>query len=347
MVASTMLAMSTQTDLAFAALSSITSNSSPQSITTGSWVVFAGATPSSSASAAGYSVTPMTQGSCVPSGGSQLSKTISTTFSNGNSSYRKVALNDVTGITKGMVVTESSSNNIVNSGTNRVTNINTETLEITLTTGSQNNGSVHNSGSGTLYFDVAAMITSSTWATVGGIPARQATLDMTTGLANNMLVSDPINLPGIVNNGTNTVLSFSSNSKTVTLNIGGNSSPKDAILVFRTNGTCTPPPATYNEMFSVNNTGTIDVAKVAFTLSSASITLQKCSVPWTETAGVGSCIGGSATSVTANGISQTLSVTAGGTVRLRAVSSAANTSATITVIVSTADLPTPAVNVNQ
>ena len=329
-VASVMLAVSTQTDLAFASLLSVTSNSSPQSISTGSWTVFAGSGPNSTATGSDYGpITPWTQ-SC--SGGGSITKTINdNSWSNGN---RTITLSDTSGLAIEMSVTGSGIN--VGGTPNRITGISGNAITL-------NNGSNSSANGTVLTFTIQAMVTDSNWTPTGTGSSNKTKVrvDSILLITSGMTVTGT----GIVNSGTNTVASTSSSggSKYVTLTTGGNSSAANTILTFNSAPVCTN---TYSEMFSVNNTGTIDVAKVAFTLSSGSITLQKCSVSWTEIAGVGNCVGGTPSTVTANGISQTLSVTAGGTVRLRAVSSAANASTTISVAVSTADLR-PSVNVNQ
>ncbi len=323
MVASTMLAISTQTDLAFAALSSITSNSSPQSISSGSWIVFAGANSSSPSTGLPFANTPWAQ-SCAAA--SQISKTVNAgAWTN---TGRSIVLNDVTNLTVGMAVTGTG---ISGSGTNRITTISVANKRITLTSGVST--SALNT---TLYFDAAATVNGG-WST--STTKISVSLDITTGIGVGMTVTGT----GIINSGTNTVAAINTGSRTITLTTGGNTSVSNTVLVFKNAPICTN---TFSEMFNVNNTGTIDVAKVSFTLSSGSVSLQKCSVAWTEISGAGSCVGGTATSITANGISQTFAVPAGGTIRLRAVSSVANAATTISVAVSTADLR-PAVNTNQ
>ena len=327
-VASTMLAISTQTDLAFASITSVISNTNPQSISSGTWTVFAGFGPNSTATGSAYGpITPWTQ-SCI--GGSQITKTINdNSWSNGN---RTITLNNTSGLAIGMSVTGSGIN--VGGTPNRITGISGTAITL-------NNGSNTSANGTVLTFGIQAMVTDSNWTPTGSGSSNKTKVrvDSILLITNGMTVAGS----GIVNSGTNTVASTSTSggSKYVTLTTGGNSSTSNTILTFNSASVCTD---TYSEMFSVNNTGTIDVAKIAFTLSSANVTLSSCSVTWTETSGAGSCTGGTETSITANGVSQTLSVPAGGTIRLRAASSVSGASTTISVAVSTADLQASVIN---
>ncbi|MCX6440203.1 MAG: hypothetical protein NTZ91_02715 [Actinobacteria bacterium] len=233
-----------------------------------------------------------------------------------------------------MAVTEDGINNIVNSGTNRITDINTGSNLITLTTGGNSGGS-----GTTLYFDAAARIVSS-WSN----SSTRVTVDFITGISSGMIVTGT----RIVNSGSNTVSSVSTGNKTVTLSTGGNTSPQNTILVFKNAPVCSN---TYNEFFSVNNTGTVDVAKVALTESSGTVVIQSCNTggvgtpyaAWDE--GARTC-GGVSNTVVTDGLSHPLSILAGDTVRLRALSSSGNTSTSISVSVSTSDLRSPT-NTNQ
>ncbi len=322
-----------QADLAFASLLNASSYSTVQQISSGSWVVFPSANPSSIATGSAYGpITPWAQSPCNPIAGSQLTKVITITFSNSRNNYKDVTLNDVTGLSVGMAVTESAGNNIVNSGTNLITDIVGNKITLAKGTGP----GVQNSGTGNLYFDVAATVANSTWTPAGSGSSNKVTVrvDMIALIVVGMSVTGT----GIVNSGSNTVAgtSTSSGNKYVTLAMGGNTSAKDIILVFRTADTCVFPPPTYNEFFTLNSTGTIDVLKVALTTSSGLMTVQSCSGTWNESARTCS---GSISSIITDGLSHSLPISAGANIRLRVVSSAANTSTTISSSVTTSDLP--------
>ncbi len=326
-VASTMLAMSTQTDLAFASLLSVAKNSSAQSISTGSWTVFAGSGSSSTATGLPYgSITPWTQ-SC--SGGGSITKTINdNSWSNGN---RTITLSNTSGLAIGMSVTGSGIN--VGGTPNRITGVSGNSITL-------NNGSNSSANGTVLTFTIQAMVTDSNWSPTGTGSSNKTKVrvDSILLITSGMTVTGT----GIVNSGTNTVASTSSSggSKYVTLTTGGNSSTANTILTFNTAPVCTD---SYSEFFSLNNTGTIDVLKVAITTSSPSMTIQSCSGTWSEAARTCS---GTINSITPSAVSQALPVAAGGTVRLRAVSSVAGATTTISVAVSTSDLRA-ATNTNQ
>ncbi len=325
LMACTMLFIPAQTDLAFASLDAIKTSATAHSISTASWAVVAGANSSATATGAYGPITPWSQ-SCTS--GSQVSRTINGSWT---SSSKTVVLNDVSGLWIGMAVTEDGVNNIVNSGTNRITNINTGSNLITLTTGGNSGGS-----GTTLYFDAAARIVSS-WSN----SSTRVTVDVVTGISSGMTVTGT----GIVNSGSNTVSSVSTGNKTVTLTTGGNTSPQNTILVFKNGQVCSN---TYNEFFSVNNTGTVDVAKVALTESFGTVVIQSCNTggvgtpyaAWNE--GARTC-GGVINTVVTDGLSHALSVLAGGTVRLRAFSSSSDATTSISVSVSTSDLRDPTI----
>ena len=335
-MACTMLLMTAQTDLAFASLAAVRTSSTELSITSASWAVVAGANSSATATGAYGPITPWSQ-SCTNTASPAITKKQTTSWNN-----RKASFTNVTGLRVGYIIIGARPSSP--STTYRIKAIVGNQVEV-----DSGGNSPNSSNNTTLTFEVAKRVNGSNWENYLGVVDATVNVDEATDdLSTGMTVSGS----GITNSGSNTILLLNYggvNNKKITLAQGLNTSADSTILTFDSFvTTCTD---SYNEFFSVNNTGTVDVAKVALTESSGTVVIQSCNTggvgtpyaAWDE--GARTC-GGVINTVVTDGLSHTLSVLAGGTVRLRALSSSGNTSTSISVSVSTSDLRSPT-NTNQ
>ena len=344
-VASTMLAMSTQTDLAFASLFSVVSNSSPQSISSGSWSAVAGVDSNvTNADRAGNTYSMTLTSSC--STASAITRVSTGSWASGTIITLTTPW---TGLQKGYLVTGSGIFNSYSIGsppsssTARIKNL-LPGNKIELDSGG-------NTGTGTLTFTISKEVDNVSDFASGGssndgriIKVKDSDItDLTVGMT---ITGD------IASSGTNTIISIPASPTRTFITATGTNTDNNQYLAFTPAQVCTST----SSYFTVKNTGDIAINSMSITQSGTSLSSGNTTT-WTTCSGLSdeaaeTCSVAPTTILTATSASgaQQLNVplAPNAWIRVRAVSSAAGAGLTLSVSVSvaTSDLRT-GINTNQ
>ncbi len=358
MVASLLLLTTTQTDLAFATLKAATNNSSSLNISTAAWGAFAGVNANAALTGNAYGpITPLSASvSFCPGVPLYYITTDGGGWDDLGRSVKFQSANWSNSIAVGMTIT-------LNSGVNPVVStiiaVNSGNRQITFST-TGNNPVVGSTADNYLTYvvgdaSVSCCVTTDYYLTTDGNGWSSSSTKVglqtaTTALAVGMTVTGV----GIVSSGTNTITAVDNARQQVTLRLGPNTSANFTTLKFST--ACPGAGVTSSALdgfFTIENSGSIAIQTLAITqtvtvTTTNSIKLQTCNVggagtasaAWNENAGT--CAGTINTIMTTtsanspqtvSGYSMPLSI--GGDVRVRALSTQANKTTTISVSVAT------------
>ena len=332
-VASVMLAVSTQTDLAFASLVSVTSNANSQSISTSSWSAVAGVDSNvTNVDRAGnaYSMTLTSGCSVAPEitrirTGSWTSGTIITLTT------------PVAGLQVGYLVTGSGITNSYSIGTTPTSS--TQRIKSFPSANQIELNSGTNTGTGTLTFTISKRVSSvSDYAS--GAPSNDGRVikvsnsdisDLTTGMI--------IRGQNIASSGTNSILLFPGATQTFVTSAGTNTD-SNQYLAFTPAQVC----SSAGSYFTVKNTGDIAINSMSIAQSGTSlsggntITWSTCSGVSDEAAGTCSITPTTILTTTSSSGTQQLitSLAPNAWIRVRAVSTPAGAGLTLAVNVSVA-----------
>lgn len=329
-VASMVLLVTSQADLAYAALQSSSANLTPQAISTGTWAAVAGVdqnVTSADRSGSAYSMNL----SSVCTSGSNITQTTSGSWSKGTI----ITLTDVTGLQVGYLVTGVG---IINSYVLDSTPLSTVQRIKTLLSGNriELTSGANTSVSGTvLTFTVGKQVNKITDSVSGGTNDRQLVetfetiADLTVGLV--------LRGANIANSGTNTIASITTNYRFVTAT--GPNTDGNQIIAFTSPSTCT----SYG-FFTLKNTGDLAIDSMSITQTGTavsagnSLTWLTCSGTWSESTGACSTTPVTVlTTTSASGAQQlALPLTAGQSIRVKTDLTPASGSTTLNISVSVA-----------
>ena len=334
-VTSMMLLVTTQADLAYAGLKSITRNATAQGISSGTWGAVAGIDQNvTSADRAGSAYAMSLSSVCTS--GSDITKTTSGSWA---TSGTIITLNDLTGLQVGYLVTGVGIANSYVLGTDPASSVQRiKTLlsgnRIELTSG------INTSVSGTvLTFTVAKQLNKVFDSVAGGTNDRKLieTFETVTDLVVGMVLRGT----NIINTGTNTIASFTTSNRFITA--AGPNTDSNQIIAFSIAPVCTS-----SSFFTLKNTGDLAINSMSITQTGTAlstgntITWSTCSGTWTESTGACSTAPVTVLTTTSSSGAQQLALplSPGQSVRIQTILTPASGSTTlnISVSVSTTDL---------
>ena len=334
-VASMMLLVTSQADLAFAGLKSLSRNSSAQGISSGTWAAVAGVDQNvTSADRAGsaYSVTLTS----ICSSSSTLTR--STTGSVAGSGKIITLTTAVTGLEVGYLVTGTGIASTYPLGTDPLSSVQriasfpdgANGFRIQLA-----NGTSTSASGTTLTFTIAKQLNRVFDSVSGGTNDRKGieTIETTSDLVLGMTVRGN----NLTNSGTNTITAITTSIRFIVAS--GPTTDNNQILAFSNAPTCT-----YSTFFTLKNTGDLPINSMSITQTGTAlsggntITWSTCSGTWTEAAGTCSVTPTSILTTTSSSGAQqlTLTLAPGAWVRVEAESTPAGASATLNISVSVA-----------
>ena len=337
-VASMMLLATSQTDHAFAALKSLTNNSTPQNLSSASWAAVAGVDQNVTSADRAGNAYPMTLTSSCSAGDAITRTTTGSVTGSGRTITLTTA---VTGLEVGYLVSGSG----VSSSYSLNTNPSSSSRRIDSFPDGPNGFRIRfasgtsTTPSGTvLTFTIAKQIDNTLDSNSSGTNDRKRIQTIET--VSELEVGMTVRGSNIANSGTNTIVSFPSGSNDEFITASGPNIDNAQIIAFSNATVCT-----YFSLFYLRNTGDTSINSMSITQTGSAvngtntITWSTCSGSWSGS----TCSGSEAAILTATTISpqqltRTLAPMEG--VWIRAVSSPAGSGATlnISVSVSTSDL---------
>jgi hypothetical protein len=341
LVASLLVLTTTQTDLSYAGIKALATQSTSQLITSGSWAAVAGVDQNVTSADRAGSAYPATLTS-ICSSTSTLTRT--TTGSVTGSGKIITLTTAVTGLQIGYLVTGTGIANTYPLGTAPLSSAQTIQSFPDGASGFRiqlSNGTSTSASGTTITFTIAKQLNRIFDAVSGGtndqkgIETKETTSDLVVGMT--------VRGNNIANSGTNTITAITTSIRFIVAS--GPNNDNNQTLAFSNAPTCT-----YFTFFTIKNTGDITINSMSITQSGTAlsggntITWSTCNGTWTEAAGTCSVTPTSILTTTSSSGAQqlTLALTPGASVRVQAVSTPAGASATlnISVSVSTSDLRT-------
>ncbi|MBF8251813.1 MAG: hypothetical protein HW379_155 [Actinobacteria bacterium] len=341
-VTSMMLLTTSQADLAYAGLKSITRNVTPQGISSGTWGAVAGVDQTvTSADRAGSAYAMNLSSTCTS--GSDITKTTSGSWTSGTI----ITLNDVIGLQVGYLVTGVGIANSYPVGTDPLSSV--QRIK-TLLSGNRielTNGTSTSASGSTLTFTVAKRLNKVRDSVTGGVNDRKEI--ETVESVSDLVVGMVLRGANIFNSGTNTIVALTASNRFDTAT--GPNTDSNQIIAFTSPSGCTS-----SSFFTLKNTGDLAINSMSITQTGTALsagntlTWSTCSGTWTESTGACSTTAVTVLTTTSSSGAQqlTLALTPGQSVRIKTHLTPASGSTTlnISVSVSTSDL-SPATTSNS